>query len=101
MVLGLLVSYGASARNLCFQVKTDYPLAVDVTVLNPLNQTSVERFELVPGLHFCQPYSELKTKRLNYIVHGMGDSCIGEIKGDGNFTLVISDNGCKIFKASR
>lgn len=96
LVLGLLFSFGASAKSLCFQVETDYPVAIDVTVTNFINQTKLERYEIVPSQYFCKSYSNFKTRKLNYEVYGLNVDCVGTINGLGNSTLVIRESGCSI-----
>ena len=101
IALSLLVSFGASAKNLCFEVRTDYPVAIDITVKNRLGQTTLQRLEMMPLQYFCKSYSDMNVKSLSYLVHGFDASCIGVIQGRGNFSLVVSDNGCRVIKGQK
>lgn len=94
LILGLVFSFTASAKSLCFQVETDYPVAIDVTVTNFINQTKLERYEIVPFQYFCKSYSNFKTKNLKFEVHGFDQECMGTIRSSKDYTLTISENGC-------
>ena len=93
LLLALFESFGASAKDFCFLVETDYPAAADISVENRSNQVRLERYELVPGQYVCKSYSDRTTKNLSYVVHGL---CEGKVVGNGRFTLVISNDGCSV-----
>jgi len=94
LILGFIFSFSASAKSLCFQVETDYPVAIDVTVTNFIQQTKLERYEIVPFQYFCKSYSNFKTRNLKFEVHGFDEECMGTIKTSRDYTLIIRGNGC-------
>lgn len=95
-MLGVLLSFGASAKELCFQVQMDYPVAIEVTVQNRLNKIKIERYEMVPEQYLCKSYSKLMTKNLSYNVLGLDSSCSGRILSKGTSTLIINEDGCSL-----
>ena len=95
LFLAFFISFGASAKDLCFSVRLDYPVAVAISVQNSSNQTRVEYYEIVPNQYLCTKYSDRTTKKLSYVVNGI---CEGKVVGDGRFTLVVSNDGCSLLQ---
>ena len=97
-IFGLILSCGVSAKSVCFQNNLESPISIDMSVENRAGKTTLQRYEFVPQQYFCNTYSDITTKRLQYKIHSSEIACAGEFIGRGRFILIANLNGCQVVK---
>lgn len=95
LVLGLLLSFGVSAKTVCFLNESEDAIAIQMTSIDGRGQMKIRKYEFVPQQYLCASFSS--SERLLYTSLFI-ENCQGEVKGRGTFTLYIEASGCRLLR---